>query len=144
MQAKVFVVAAFVLTFAAGVLTGALIVRKLSPPAPPWARMGEHPSGRNPAPPPLRMEILKSQINLDATQSQRIAEIITRGHEQLRQNFGQLRLSSHQVFKQMAAEIDSVLTPEQRQKFHAEFPLPHWKKLRRPRRMPEDSLDAKF
>lgn len=143
MQAKAFVVAAFVLTFAAGVLTGALVVRKLSPPAPPWARMGDRPSGRNPAP-PLRMEVLKSQLNLDAAQSQQVAEILARGHEQLRQNFGQLQLSSHQVFKQMAAEIDSVLTPEQRQKFHAEFPLPHWKKLRRSRRMPADSFDVKF
>jgi Spy/CpxP family protein refolding chaperone len=145
MQAKIFVAAAFVLTFAAGVLTGALVVRKFSFPEPPrWTRMSDHPSGRGQGPPPLRMEILKSQLDLDATQSQRIEEIIARGHEQLRQKFGQLRLSSHQVFKQMAAEIDSVLTPEQRQKFHAEFPLPHWKKLRRPRRMPSDSLDDKF
>jgi len=142
MQAKIFVVAAFVLTFAVGVLTGALIVRNFGhPEPPPWTKMDKHHLERHE---PVRIEILKSRLNLNETQSQQIAAIIAKHDKQLRQHFGQIRFSSRQIFKQMTVEIDSVLTPEQRQKFHAAFPLPIWKAPHRSRRAPEDSLEARF
>jgi Spy/CpxP family protein refolding chaperone len=141
MKTKIWVVAAFVLTFAAGVLTGALVVGEYGRSMPPWARQ-EHEPRR---PRPMRWEVLKFQLNLSETQSQQVAEIVKRHEQRLRKQFSEIRPMSHQIIKEMAAEIDSVLTPEQRVKFRENFAEPpFWKKPYRSRKMPTDSLREKF
>ncbi|MDZ7362596.1 MAG: hypothetical protein ONB46_18010 [candidate division KSB1 bacterium] len=141
MKTKIWVVAAFVLTFAAGVLTGALVVREYGQPPAPSLRQ-EHEPRR---PRPTRWEILKSQLNLSQTQSQQVAAIVKRHEERLRKQFSQIRPMSHQIIREMTAEIDSVLTPEQRVKFRENFAEPpFWKKPHRSRKVPNDSLREKF
>lgn len=142
MKTKILVLAAFVLTFAVGVLTGALVVRDNSRPASPWARRERIPDLHG----PLQVEMLQSRLNLSEKQRAQVAEIISTHHERLRNHFSQIRPQSHQIIKEMTAQIDSVLTPEQRLKFHEAFPFPppFWKKQHRPRRPPVDSLEKKF
>jgi len=142
MKTKILVIAAFALTFAAGVLTGAIMIREYGRPSLPRARL-EHDPGRHR---PLQLEKLQSQLNLSEKQSQRVAEIISTHHERLRNHFSQIRPQSHQIIKEMTMQIDSVLTPEQRQKFHEAFPFPppFWKMPYRPRRAPHDSLAGRF
>lgn len=140
MKEKFFIIAAFILTFAAGVLTGAIVVRQFGGPPPMRPRMAHEP-GRPPR--GFMLEMLKPRLNLDETQSREVAQIIAKYEEKLREHFSRMRPQSNQIIRQMAAEIDSVLTPEQRQKFHQEFPplwrMPHW-----PRRAREDSMRARF
>jgi len=136
MKTKILVIAAFLLTFAAGVLTGAIVVREYGRHPPPWARL-EHEPGRRPH---LHWETLKSQLNLSEAQSRQVAEIIDEHQEKLRRHLGQ----AHPIIKEMTTQIDSVLTPEQRQKFRKEIPPPFWKMPHRPRKMPHDSLGGRF
>lgn len=142
MKTKILVIAAFVLTFAAGVLTGAIALREYSRPPAPRAR-AELEAGR---PRPLQLETLQAQLNLSAAQRQRVGEIIATHHEQLRKHFSEMRPVGHQIIKEMTMQIDSVLTPEQRQKFRAnfQFPPPFWKMPHRSRRAPHDSLNDEF
>jgi Spy/CpxP family protein refolding chaperone len=139
MKEKFFVIAAFVLTFAAGVLTGALVVRQFGGPPPLRPRMAHEP-GR---PRGFMLEMLKPRLNLSDAQSRAVEQIIAKYEEQLRQHFRQTRPQAHQIIRQMTAEIDSVLTPEQRQKFRQEIPMmrkmPLW-----PRQPREDSMKARF
>ncbi len=139
MREEFFVIAAFVLTFAAGVVTGALVLRQFGGPPPMRSRMAHEP-GR---PHGFMLEKLKPRLNLSEAQSQAVEEIIAKYEEQLRQHFRQTRPQAHQIIRQMTMEIDSVLTPEQRQKFHQEIPMmrkmPPW-----PRRAREDSTRGDF
>ena len=142
MKTKILVITAFVLTFATGVLTGAIALREYGRPSEPRARL-ERETGRHR---PLQLETLQMQLNLNAAQSQQVSEIIAAHHERLRKHFSAMRPQSHQIIKEMTAQIDSVLTPEQRQKFHANFlfPPPFRKMPHHPRRSPHDSLDKNF
>lgn len=142
MKTKILVIAAFVLTFAAGVLTGAIALREYNRP-PAFRAHLERESGR---PRPLQLEVLQAQLNLTPTQSQQVGDIIAANHERLRKHFSAMRPQSHQIIKEMTMQIDSVLTPEQRLKFHEAFPFPPplWKKPHRLRRNLQDSLDAGF
>ncbi|MDZ7304540.1 MAG: periplasmic heavy metal sensor [candidate division KSB1 bacterium] len=120
MKEKIFVIAAFVLTFAVGVLTGALVVREFSHPPLPPSRMG-YEMGRHR---PITSKELGAKLNLSKEQRQQVQQIIAKHQQQLRKHLSQMRPTSRQIFKQMVAEIDSVLTPEQREKFHRDFPMP--------------------
>lgn len=130
MKTKVWVVAAFVLTFAAGVLTGGILIRQYGQTERPPSRFGRDFERHR----PLHMEGLKSLLNLSETQSQQIAKILAEHQEQFRQHIDQMRPLSHQILKNMTTQIDSVLTPEQRQKFHQAFApppfgkMPYWKR----------------
>jgi Spy/CpxP family protein refolding chaperone len=139
MKEKFFVIAAFVLTFAAGVFTGALVLRQFGGPPPQRPRMVHEP-GR---PRGFMLEKLKPRLNLSEAQSQAVEGIIAKYEEQLRQHFRQTRPQAHQIIRQMTAAIDSVLTPEQRQKLQQEIPMmrkmPLW-----PRRAREDSMRGEF
>lgn len=138
MKTKVWVVAAFVLTFAAGVLTGGILVWQYGQKERPWSRFGRELERHR----PLHMEALKSLLNLSDAQSQQIAEILAKHQEQFRQHLDQMRPLSHQILKNMTAQIDSVLTPEQRQKFHQAFPPPPFGKMPSWKRRPlNDSLE---
>lgn len=142
MKTKILVLAAFALTFAVGVLTGALMVRENGRPASPWTRRERTPEQHG----PLQLEMLQSRLNLSEKQSAQVAEIIAAHHERLRNHFSQIRPQAHEIIKEMTAQIDSVLTPEQRVKFHAAFPFPPpFRKMPyRSRRAPDDSLEEKF
>jgi Spy/CpxP family protein refolding chaperone len=141
MKTKIWVVSAFVLTFAAGVLTGAIIVREYSRPLPPRMRAEYEPGRRRPP----RWEALKSQLNLSEAQSQQVAKIVARHEEQLRQHFSRIQPFSHEIVREMTMQIDSVLTPEQRRKFHEEIlPPPLWRMPHRSRKAPNDSLGVRF
>jgi Spy/CpxP family protein refolding chaperone len=89
------------------------------------------------------LEKLKSRLNLSDAQSHAVEGIIAKYEEQLRQHFRQTRPQARQIIRQMATEIDSVLTPEQRQKLHKEIPMmwqmPPWQ-----RRAREDSARGEF
>lgn len=137
MKTKILVLAAFVLTFAVGVLTGAIMVREYGHPTSPWARRERDPDRHG----PLQLEMLQSRLNLSEKQSARVAEIIAAHHERLRNHFSQIRPQAHQIIKEMTVQIDSVLTPEQRLKFHEAFPFPppFGKMPYRPRRAPHDT-----
>jgi Spy/CpxP family protein refolding chaperone len=136
MKEKILVGAAFVLTFAVGVLTGAIIVREFArPPFPPVAswRAGERPM-------PMPLRVLEERLNLSEAQHRQVVAIVEKYQEQLRQHMSQVRPQTHQIIQQMRREIDSVLTPEQREKFHREFPLPRWGRMPRwPREIQEDT-----
>lgn len=142
MKTKISVIAAFVLTFAAGVLTGAIALREYGRPSGLRPRL-ERDAGRHR---PLQLEMLQMQLNLSPAQSQQVGEIIAAHHERLRNHFSRIRLQAHEIIKDMTAQIDSVLTPEQRVKFHEAFPFPPpFRKLPyHPRRAPGDSLEARF
>jgi len=142
MKTKILVLAAFALTFAVGVLTGALLVREYDHSASPLTRRERVPDRHG----PLQLEMLQSRLNLSEKQSARVAEIISAHHERLRNHFSQIKPQSHQIIKEMTVQIDSVLTPEQRLKFHEAFPVPppFGKMPHRPRRAPDDSLEKKF
>jgi Spy/CpxP family protein refolding chaperone len=139
MKEKFFVIAAFVLTFAAGVFTGALVLRQFGGPPPMRQRMAREP-GR---PHGFMLEMLKPRLNLSDEQSRAVEEIIAKYEEQLRQHFRQTRPRTHQIIRQMTAAIDSVLTPEQRQKLRREMPrmwqMPPW-----PPRAQQDSVREEF
>ncbi len=139
MKEKFFVIAAFVLTFAAGVFTGALVLRQFGGPPPLRPRMALEP-GR---PRGFMLEKLKPRLNLSDAQSQAVEQIIAKYEEQLRQHFRQTRPQAHQIIRQMTAEIDSVLTPEQREKLRQEIPM-MWKMPPRPRRAQGDSMMDEF
>jgi Spy/CpxP family protein refolding chaperone len=134
MKEKIFVAMAFVLTFAAGVLTGALVVREFA--LPPFAPMGmPRASGRELG---LPLELLQRRLDLSESQRQRIAAIFKKYQEQIREHLQQTRPWVHDTMQQMRREIESVLTLEQREKYQKELS----RLERRPRRQgpPPDTL----
>ncbi|GEM_PF-2673017 len=142
MKTKILVLAAFGLTFAVGVLTGAIMVREYGRPASPWTRRDRDPGRHR----PLQLEMLQSQLNLSEKQRAQVGEIISAYHERLRNHFSQIRPQSQQIIREMTMQIDSVLAPEQRLKFHEAFPFPPpFRKMPyRSRRPLDDSLAGKF
>ena len=134
---KIFVVAAFMLTFAAGVLTGAIMMREFAEPPPFRQGMGRHRSPeRHRA---LTLEALKNRLNLSEAQTEEVQQILAEHQKKLRRHFDQMRPQSRRLFKQLTNDIENVLTPEQREKFHEEFPL-LWKMPGPPPPAKEDSL----
>lgn len=127
MKDKAWVVAAFVLTFAAGVLVGAIIVRHYGPPPFAMGRSGE-PGGekrfskrgeRFPIP---SLKMLQEQLDLTEAQQQQVSAIVEKHREQMHEHLSKFRPATHELIIQMRAEIESVLTTEQLEKFRREFP----------------------
>jgi Spy/CpxP family protein refolding chaperone len=135
MKGKILVVAAFVLTFAAGVLTGAFIVREFIPPPFPGAPMPREERL------PMSLEILQGRLDLSEAQRQQVAEIIGKYQKQLHHQMLQLRPKARRTIQQMSEEIESVLTPEQREKFRNVVfrRMPRWQ-----REATHDSLRMPF
>lgn len=139
MKARLVVAGAFVLTFAAGVLTGAILVRQFSRPLQRWEHrppMGERSFG-------VPLDFLEKRLDLTPEQSQQIAEIMKKYREQVREHLREVRAPMRELTRQMMGEIDQVLTPEQRERLHAEF-----RRLREsrgwPRRRPGDTTRQKL
>lgn len=126
MKDKFWIAAAFVLTFAAGVLTGAIVARQFGPPPfalPPFGeRSARHFPMHGEKPPLPSLGALQRQLDLNEEQQQQVAAIVEKFREKLEQNFRQFRPAMHEVITEMRGEIESVLTPEQLEKFRREFP----------------------
>lgn len=126
MKDKFWIAAAFVLTFAAGVLVGAIVVRQFGPP--PFAmlpfgdRSARHFPMHGEKPPLPSLGALQRQLDLNEAQQQQVAAIVEKFRERFEQNFRQFRPAMHEVITQMRLEIENVLTPEQLEKFRREFP----------------------
>jgi hypothetical protein len=124
-------------TFAAGVLTGAIMMREFAgPPHRPPGMGRRYSPERHRA---LTLEALKNRLNLSETQSQEVQQILAEHQQQLRRHFERMRPQSRRIFEELTKDIENVLTPEQRQKFHEEFPL-LWKMPGPPPLAKEDSL----
>lgn len=127
MKDKIWIVAAFVLTFAVGVLVGAIIVRNFGPPPPFAAAPFGQPGGRyfprhEERPPIPSVEMLQQQLDLDETQQQQVAGIVEKYREQFQEHFRQIHPTMQGMIMQMRTEIEGVLKPEQLEKFRREFP----------------------
>jgi hypothetical protein len=126
MKDKIWIVAAFVLTFAAGVLVGALVVRHFGPPSFAMAPLGRtvggyfpRHEGRSPIP---SVEMLQRRLGLDETQQQQVAGIVEKYRGQFQEHFRQIHPTVQGLIAQMRGEIETVLRPEQLEKFRREFP----------------------
>lgn len=115
MKQNFWVIAAFVLTFAAGVLTGAIVVRQFGPPFPPFERGMVRPR-MDPRPFPNLKE-LQRRMALSAAQREQIAAIFAKYRGQIQEHLRQVRPPMHELMHQMRAEIEQILTPEQREQF---------------------------
>ena len=137
MKQSFLVIAAFVLTFAAGVLTGALVVRQFASPPPPF----ELRPGRPGMGPERLFDLneLQKRLDLNDTQRQQIAAVLDKYRDQIEQHVKQVRPPMHELFRGMRDEIERILTPEQREKFRQ--PPPHFGRRPPPRheRFEQDS-----
>lgn len=126
MKDKFWIVAAFVLTFAAGVLVGAIIVRRFGPPpfvSAPFGEPGERRFPMHGEKSPLpSLGMLQRRLNLNEAQHQQVAAIVERYRVQLHEHLSSIRPVTHELLGKMRAEIETVLTPEQLEKFRNEFP----------------------
>ncbi len=143
MKDKIWIVAAFVLTFAVGVFTGALLVRNFAAPpfaAAPFAKPNVRHFPRHEGKPPLpSVEMLQTQLDLDETQQQQVAGIVEKYREKFQEHFRQIHPTMQSMITQMRGEIETVLRPEQLEKFRRDFP----RRERRafgPRPAPDDSV----
>ena len=93
MKDKIWIVTAFVLTFAVGVFVGALLVRSVGAPpfaAAPFARPNLRHFPRHDGKPPIpSMEMLQTQLGLDETQHQQIAGIVEKYRDNFQEHFRQ-------------------------------------------------------
>ena len=106
----ILVALATVVIFAAGVVTGGLLVRQTAP-RPPVA--GGIPFLG-------RVETINrtaNQLDLTPDQRRRVAEIVRNSREQIADYFVILEPDIQQVFREMRQQIRSVLTPSQREEF---------------------------
>jgi Spy/CpxP family protein refolding chaperone len=123
MKQDFLVIAAFVLTFAAGALTGAFLVRQFAAPPPEFERGFKRPGPGMSLRPPLDLERLQERLNLNDAQRQQIAMILAKHRDQVAQHFRQVRQPVDDLMRQMRGEVEQVLTPEQREKFR-QPPMP--------------------
>jgi Spy/CpxP family protein refolding chaperone len=117
MKQNILVTAAFVLTFAAGVLTGAFLVREFAAPPPEFERGFGRPGPGMAARPRHDLEELQKRLDLNDAQRQQIALLLGKYRDQLVQHFKQVRQPVDALMRQMREETEQILTPEQREKF---------------------------
>ncbi len=126
MKDKIWIVAAFVLTFAAGVLVGAIVVRNFGPPPFAMAPFGNAEGRRFPRhegrPALPSVDMLQKQLGLDEAQQQQVAVIVEKYRGQFQEHFRQIHPTMQGLLHEMRGEIENVLTPEQLEKFRREFP----------------------
>lgn len=105
----VWMVAALVLAFLAGLAGGVFLDRSVLP------HRGFSP--RRPAPHFPSLEMMARELNLSAEQQAKIKAIFERNEERFRELRGDIRKHLDEIRKQLKTEVDSVLTPEQIKKF---------------------------
>lgn len=137
------VILATVIIFAAGVITGGLLVQRTQRPErpgplPPFARPQQDIV---PTPWFARREFLDRmdrQLNLSREQYDRIAKIIQSSQERTRQIVGRVRPEIQDELRHVRREIRGELTPEQAKKFDE-----LQQRMREPNRPPPDNLDSR-
>lgn len=105
----ILVAVATVVIFAAGVVTGGLLVHKTKP---------RQPTGGIPF--LGRVEAISrtaNQLDLTPDQRRRITDIVRSSREQIADYFVILEPDVQQVFRQMRQQIHAELTPQQREEF---------------------------
>lgn len=138
MKQSFLVAAAFVLTFAAGVLTGGLLVRQLAGPPAPFEREMRRP----PMSPRGMFDVERMQKHLDLNEAQRqqVETIVKKYREQIQQHIERVEPPMRELMHGLRAEIEQVLTPEQREKFQRTA-SPFWRRSpQRRERFDPDSL----
>lgn len=137
MKQSFLVAAAFVLTFAAGVLTGGLLVRQLAAP-PPFER-----EIRRPLMSPRRMfdvDKMQKQLDLSDTQRQHVEAVLKKYREQIQEHLARVEPPMGELMRGLRSEIEQILTPEQREKFQRTA-SPFWRRSPRGRgRFEPDSM----
>ncbi len=136
MKQNVLVITAFVLTFAAGALTGAFLVKQFAPqpferwPEPPGMVLYGH-GGRAmldttewPGSPgmvfgPHRLDELQKYLNLDEAQRRKMEAVFDKYRAQIQKQIQQTRPPMLDQIEMMRHEIEQILTPEQREKLRA-------------------------
>jgi Spy/CpxP family protein refolding chaperone len=106
----ILVALATVVIFAAGVITGGLIVRRTTP----------HPPMPGGMPFLGRVETISrtaNQLDLTPDQRRRVAEIVRNSREQIADYFMILEPDIQHVFREMRQQIRATLTPAQREEF---------------------------
>lgn len=98
---------ALVLTFACGFLAGIAVHRVL------WRERGFPP----PFPPHVVLNHLDRRLDLTDAQRKQIEVILERGHQRMEAIFADARPRVRQEIDATNAEIERVLTPQQREKF---------------------------
>src|SRR5438128_1777247 len=109
-QKVILVVLATVVIFAAGLVTGGLLVKQSLPPK------------NNPAPPMARFDGLRraledAQLNLRPEQRRRIEGIFQEKRELIADYFSIIDPELRYAFRSTLEEVRAQLTPEQRQRF---------------------------
>lgn len=97
--------------FAAGVTMGILSQKYLQ------AKKMERPERRRPSFPSL--EMIAEELELSSEQQEQIREIFRRNEERLKEFRGHIHTRLSDIRSQLKAELETVLTPEQRVKFEA-------------------------
>jgi len=107
--------------FGAGVVTGGLLIRKLTPPQPlpPPRVAGARPPGAN-TPGGTRLQFLRrAERELDLTNKQReeVDKILSVSQERTKRLMEPITPQLRDELQQTKEEIRAVLTPEQRKRF---------------------------
>lgn len=106
-----------ILTFIAGALAGAAVIRVVSAEGPRYERPAPDMRGG-----PRRLlldEDFAKELRLSATQRAQIKQILDRRDAQAKQLWQSFEPRLHEFGKQVHDEIQKVLTPEQQQKLDA-------------------------
>jgi Spy/CpxP family protein refolding chaperone len=116
--------ALFVLVvFVTGLAAGLLIDRSLGPAwpgtRPPRFAGGPGPMGRFPGPPPpgFLVDRLAQDLSLTADQRAKVEKIFEGRRERLGEFQSQVRARYEQEQRELRAEVEKLLTPDQRQRF---------------------------
>ena len=117
MKQNLLVTGAFVLTFAAGVLTGAFLVREFAAPRPRFEHGPRRPGPGKPQRPPFDLKELQERLELNEEQRQQVAAVLAKYRGQIERHFREVRQPVDELMRQMRGEIEQILTPEQREKF---------------------------
>lgn len=100
--------------FAAGAVAGVFLDRHhLAPPAVPTDvsdKLAEHEAA---------MAELREALDLDDAQVEQIEAVFASHREIVRQMWDQLRPEVQEAMRQVHLEINEILRPEQRERFHA-------------------------
>ncbi|NUM74021.1 hypothetical protein HUU40_06650 [candidate division KSB1 bacterium] len=140
MKQNFLVAAAFVLTFAAGVLTGGLLVRQLAGPPPMFEReMRRPPISRR-----GMFDVDRMQKHLDLSEAQRreVEAIVEKYRDQIQEHIERVEPPMRELMRGLRAEVEQVLTPEQREKFQRSA-SPFWRKSpQRRERFDPDSMSG--
>jgi Spy/CpxP family protein refolding chaperone len=110
-KARLWIIFSFLAVLAAGIAGGLFLGRS-------WHR-GGGPSRSYRSGPPPSLDRLAKDLDLTPAQKEEIKKIFERNEERLKELRSQIHANLSEVRSRLKTEIDSVLTPQQREKFNA-------------------------